>query len=139
MTAMERVCATPTCKAIIPPQKGRARPRKYCEVCRPPRKRPNPRVFTLPDDRRDVRQSSVGLLEAYRRRLEDAGRVDAPEGVHVLTLAEMLTVGQHTASGAASLSRELRAAMEEAMKGTKPAADFIDELAERRRKKISSA
>lgn len=79
------------------------------------------------------------LVEAYRAQLEGAGRLDTPEGAHVMLLAELFATGQHTSSGAATLSRELRAALEVAMRGAAKKADAVDELSERRRRKTESA
>lgn len=147
---MERTCEQ--CGAKIPPQKGSARPRKFCATCRPPRNRPNPRVIKTPrtDEGQEASAAPVdlptgrkpgrpGLVETYRRQLEAAERLETPEGAHVLLLAELLAGDGHTAAGAASLSRELRAAMEEAMKGAPPLADRLDELAARRAQKAAGA
>jgi hypothetical protein len=72
------------------------------------------------------------LVAQYRAELAEAKRLDTPAGQHALFLAEMLAAGKHTASGAASLSREVREAMAVAMKGAgKP--DAVDELTARRR------
>lgn len=136
---MERTCATEGCGNTIPPQKGRARPRKFCEECRPPKNRPNPRVITLPEAAGEPVEESPGLVASYRAQLEAADRLDSPEGALVMHLARLFEAGQHTASGAASLSRELRAAMEEALKGAPAKADSLDELAARRQAKVSGA
>lgn len=135
---MPRICDTPGCGTEIPPQKGSARPRKYCETCRPPRNRPNPRVIQLP--KAEVAEGEpTGLVASYRQRLEEAERLNTPEGEHVLLLANLLAGSGHTAAGAASLSRELRAAMEETLKHAPRAADKLDELQERRRMKAAGA
>lgn len=84
-----------------------------------------------------VRES--GLVEAYRLQLESAERLNTPEGAHVMLLARLFEAGTHTAAGAASLSRELRAALAEALKGAPKAADGVDELRERRRRKAGLA
>lgn len=80
-----------------------------------------------------------GLVETYRKQLEAADRLDTPEGALVLHLATLFVAGEHTASGAASLSRELRAAMEVALRGAARKDDAIDELTARRRAKAASA
>lgn len=137
---MERTCAE--CGASIPPQQGSARPRKYCVLCRPPRNRPNPRVIELPDAKAAPEAPSrpvTGLVASYQRQLEVVERLDTPEGAHVMLLAELLVAGSHTAAGAASLSKELRAAMEVAVKGAPRQADRLDELAARRVQKASNA
>ena len=142
---MDRPCATPGCTVGIPPQQGSARPRKYCTTCRPPRNRKNPRVVELPkpvDERPAPGQPATKtppLVESYRKQLEEAERLDTPEGALVLHLAMLFALGQHTAAGAASLSRELRAAMDVALRGAPAKADAVDELMERRRAKAASA
>lgn len=78
-------------------------------------------------------------MTAYRAQLEAADRLDCPEGAHVMLLAALFAEGQHTSSGAAALSRELRAALEVALKGAPKQADAVDELAERRRQKAAGA
>lgn len=140
-----RVCETPGCGAEIPPQQGSARPRKYCTTCRPSRNRTNPRVINLPtaDKAASTPEQSSGLMPglvaAYRKQLDDADRLGTPDGAHVMLLAGLLAAGDHTASGAASLSRELRAAMEVALRGAPRQADRLDELADRRHRKASGA
>lgn len=138
---MERTCAQ--CGAKIPPQKGSARPRKYCVTCRPPRGRPNPRViaFGVEQDAGEPNDEpeEPALVVAYRARLEGVDRVGTPEGQHVLFLASLLAAGGHTSSGAAALSKELRTAMDAALAGAPREADFMDELAERRAAKVAGA
>lgn len=78
------------------------------------------------------------LLRAYRRVLADADALDTPAGAQALHLAAFLATGLHTASGAASLSRELREAMATAMRGrAKP--DAVDDLRARRERKVAGA
>lgn len=139
---MKKTCATTGCDEVIPPQPGSARPRKYCTTCRPPRERKNPRVVDMPDRDAAPKTPSPGrlsLVATYRRQLEEAERLDTPDGALVLQLAELFELGDHTASGAASLSRELRAAMEVALRGAAKQGDSIDELTARRRAKAASA
>lgn len=78
-------------------------------------------------------------MASYRACLEKAGRADSPEGAHVLLLAELFAASGHTAAGAASLSRELRAAMEVALKDAPREPDRVDELAARRIAKAEGA
>lgn len=78
-------------------------------------------------------------MASYRARLEQAERLDTPEGAHALYLAQLFAEGQHTAAGAAALSRELRAAMEAATKDAPREADRMDELAARRAEKVAGA
>jgi hypothetical protein len=70
-----------------------------------------------------------GVVAAYRSGLESAGALDSPEGQLVMVLAERLVQGGHTASALASLSRELRAAYEAAIRGAAgQLADLVDDL-----------
>lgn len=132
---MRKPCAQ--CGATIPPQQGSARPRKFCVKCRPPRKGSNPRVVQLGDE--PPLEELPPLVASYRKQLETAERADTPEGLHVLHLAALFASGQHTAAGAASLSKELRAAMEFALRGAPRAADALDELSARRTQKAAGA
>lgn len=143
-----RTCESPTCGNVIPPQKGSARPRKYCTACRPPRNRPNPRLVTLDraeraDGPRDAPTAPLlaehPIVVQYRQRLTAAGRLDTTKGAVVMHLAALFAAGQHTAAGAAALSRQLLAAEEAALAGAKTQADAMDELEARRRHKVSSA
>ena len=140
---MVRICATEGCCEKLPPQKGRGKPREFCTTCRPPRNRANPRVIELPT-KAVVPVDNAGadeppLVASYRRQLEAAEQVDTPEGAHVMHLAMLFAASSHTASGAAALSRELRAAMEAALKDAPHQGDRLDELAERRAQKAGSA
>jgi hypothetical protein len=75
----------------------------------------------------------------YRAQLDKAERLDSPEGALVMHLAMLFESGEHTASGAAALSRELRAAMEIALSGAAKQGDLLDELSARRQQKADSA
>src|SRR5882724_1870608 len=107
------------CLAAIPPQQGSARPRIYCVSCRPPRNRPNPRLIDLPKPQESSEPAGEvsPLVTTYQQVLKAADRLATPEGAHVMHLAELFANGRHTAAGAASLSKELRAAMESALRG----------------------
>lgn len=136
---MAKVCETPDCDRPLPPHKGRQRPRKFCEVCRPPRNRPNPRAIQLAVADTPPVPADPPLVASCRKRLAAAGREADPLGAQALLLAEMLAAGGHTAAGAASLSRELRAAMDAALAGAPAEPDALDELARRRDRKLSGA
>jgi len=133
----ERICQE--CSAIIPPQQGSARPRKFCVVCRPPKNRPNPRVITLPKSSDTLPDIDLPVVASYRRQLDAADRLETPEGTHVMLLVELFANGKHTAAGAASLSKELRSAMELALRGAAKQADALDELSARRTRKATGA
>lgn len=79
------------------------------------------------------------LVAIYRRDLAAAERLDTPKGQHVMLLAQTISSGAHTAAGMASLSRELREALADALAGAKVAADPLDEIAARREMKAAGA
>ncbi len=75
---------------------------------------------------------SGGLLEALRRELADAGRLDTALGQQAIALAVKLASPFDTGSAMAAVSRELRAVREEALRGAEQVADPLDELRLRR-------
>ncbi|WP_327029720.1 hypothetical protein OG989_04140 [Micromonospora sp. NBC_01740] len=77
----------------------------------------------------------VGLVAVVDRELAAAGRADTSKGAIALRLAETLADGGHTASGIAALAKELRATIDEALKGAKEAGDGLDELKARRERR----
>lgn len=77
------------------------------------------------------------LVAATRKKLTDAGRLDTVLGQQALLLAQRLTEGRiDTGSSLASLSKELRAVMVDALEGTSRTVDPVDELEERRARKF---
>lgn len=77
------------------------------------------------------------LVAATRKKLTDAGRLDTVLGQQALLLAQRLTEGRiDTGSSLASLSKELRAVMVDALEGVSRGADPVDELKERRARKF---
>lgn len=83
--------------------------------------------------------SAGGLVEAVRRELEAAQRLDSFLGQQALGLAARIEAGGDTGSAVAALSKELRAVMDAALADAPKAADALDELSERRRRKASGA
>ncbi len=73
-----------------------------------------------------------GLVEALRRELETAGRLDTALGQQALALAVKLASPFDTGSAMAAVSRELRAVRGEALRGAEQVADPLDELRLRR-------
>jgi hypothetical protein len=74
----------------------------------------------------------AGLVEAIRRELEEAERVDTVLGQQALELAGRIVSPLSTGASVATLSRELRTVMAEATAGAVLAADPLDELRLRR-------
>ncbi len=79
---------------------------------------------------------SGGLLEALRRELVEAGRLETALGQQAMALAVKLGSPSDTGSAMAAVSRELRAVREEALRGAgqdaSPLSRARDELAARR-------
>jgi hypothetical protein len=80
------------------------------------------------------------IVEHYRDRLAEAGRLNTPEGAHVMTLVHLLHHLQRNdiTAGAAALSKELRDSMTLALKNAQ-GTDSVDMLMARRRARITGA
>lgn len=98
-----------------------------------------------PDAQREVSQyanrllADAALVEAYQQELAQAERLATPAGAHVMRLVLAFVGSSHsTPSALAQLSKELRAAMAEAMKGAPRVADAVDELQAARRRRRSA-
>ena len=76
-------------------------------------------------------------MQAVRAELEAADRLETALGQQAVVLAGLMGSQFDTGAAKASLSRELRAVMDAALADAPKAADRLDELAERRRRKAS--
>ena len=76
-----------------------------------------------------------GLVEATRKALEDADRLDTWLGQQALALAARVCAQGETGASVASLSKELRAVMEQALQGANVQQSVVDQLRERRDRK----
>lgn len=74
----------------------------------------------------------TGTLGAVVAELTAAGRLDSSSGQAAIALARRIDDGAESSSGLASLTRELRAAMAEALARAEAAGDALDELRARR-------
>ncbi len=112
---------------------------RYCDAtCRQRAKRACgvSSVAALPEPT----EAEPDLVAATRRELLRAKREDSVLGQQALALALRLSTGAaDTGSAVASLSKELRAVMAEAMAGVPAAPDLLDQLAARRVQKASGA
>ena len=146
-------CAAPGCGKPLPPSTG-TRPKLYCDsTCRSRASRGrgdgadhltvvtvaaatgSRRSTSDPDD--DPRPS---LVQVVQRELENGERLDTVAGQQALAIAVRMASAGTTGSAVATLSKELRVAMAEALAGvkrTKP--DAFDEIAERRAMKAANA
>jgi hypothetical protein len=103
-----------------------------------PKPKPSPApVVALPAQTPDPAPPKSGLVRAIEKQLAKAERLDTPAGQMALVLAERLSSGRDTGSALATLSRELTARMGEALAGATIEPDELDELAERRLRKVS--
>jgi hypothetical protein len=66
------------------------------------------------------------------RELEDAGRLDTVFGQAALVLARRIESPMETGSSIASMTKQLRETMVDALKGAAVAADPLDEIRARR-------
>jgi hypothetical protein len=82
---------------------------------------------------RETGEDEPELVAELRRALDAADRTASVDGQQALFLARRLAASTgDTASSVASLSKELRAARAEALKGVQPARSGLDELRARR-------
>lgn len=79
------------------------------------------------------------LVTATKAELLAAGKLDTVLGQQAVRLAERMCGLMDTGSAIASLSRELRAVMAEALADAPKAGDAMDELARRRRDRAAGA
>lgn len=80
----------------------------------------------------------VSAVEATRQALEEADRLSSAAGVNALLLAAKLDAGGDTGSAMAALSKQHLAALDEALKGARVASNPLDELRERRERRLAS-
>jgi hypothetical protein len=86
-----------------------------------------PTVVEMGEQARDRERGP--LLEATTTELEKAGRLTSPAGQAALALAQRIDYGgAETGSAMASLVREYRATMADALKGAEAANDELDQI-----------
>jgi hypothetical protein len=76
------------------------------------------------------------LETAARAELASVGREDSFAGAVAMHMARQMDRGGHTGSQTATMSRELRASLAEALRGGIPVGDGVDELQKRRAERI---
>lgn len=132
----------PKCVKRFTRPKGSSR--LYCEVCAPPKlraKRPaaGGTVTGLPgvgQGAPEVERAPGPLEMAARAELASVGREGSMAGAVAVHLAQLMDGGGHTGSQTASLSRELRASLADAVAGAMPVGDWLDELQQARQARI---
>jgi len=82
----------------------------------------------------------IGVVAAVAAELSAAGRLNTSLGQQALKLAVRLETSKtDTGAGLASLSKELRALMVQALAGVTQVDDPVDEIAKRRDEKLKRA
>jgi hypothetical protein len=84
----------------------------------------------------DAAPVAVDLLASVEADLSAGRRLETFLGQQAVTLARSMSSGLHTGSALAALSKELRAVMDEALKGASAVADPVDEVRDRRDRKL---
>ena len=83
--------------------------------------------------------ASCSVEKATRKALTDAGVVDSPLGQSALALAEMLDDSDTASTARVAAAKELRATLGEATAGRSAVKDPVDELRERRERRLAGA
>jgi hypothetical protein len=116
---------------------GEPRCRRERERERARRRRGGPLAFFVPLPVPSEALEVGPVEEATRKALEAAGPLSTPIGVSALGLARRLDHSEREkASGFVALAREHRRTVDEVLKNTPPPKDAIDELRERRKRKL---
>lgn len=137
---LSAVSSRGSCGACGKSLEGRRGNAKYCdEKCRR-----DFRVGKRPADAAD-RESrdefiDVGsVLESTKEKLEEADRVSSPAGRAALKLAARIDVAYRldSAAGLAALTKQYHDTLDKALDGAVVEGDLVDELTERRRKRLA--
>lgn len=114
------------------PYQARSARSRYCgSTCRA--RASESKVTDLPK----VTDGDGPAVKAARAALAAADRLDTPAAAAALALGALLDAG--LPSGAASVAKEYRAAVAEALAGVAPATDLVDELRARREQRFRGA
>lgn len=107
---------------------------KFCgDTCRKRSQRAGPRETSpVPVKLHPLTHSASPLVVAVEAELAAADRVDTMLGQTSLELARRIASDHETGSAVASLTKQLRETMADALKGVAQAADPLDELRARR-------
>lgn len=89
-----------------------------------------------PSDPRPPAQQLVGVTGATYRELEVAERLDTAYGQAAIVLARRIDAGRDTGSAIATMTRQLRETLAEALKGARREDSKLDELTQRRLERL---
>lgn len=103
--------------------------RKRDRLGTPPPRREGAQVYAIPK----VASSDTGFLAATEAQLTEAGRLETYQGLAAMFAARVLDSGvQDTMSSMATMLREYKASMREALEGVKTVDDPVENLLKRR-------
>jgi len=132
---MQRKCATcgKTYQATRPNSKY-CKPGCRVRAHRSPKKSPKPVDLSLPELLAGLGSAKTGwpLTDAAARELEAADRLDTVLGQAALVLARRIESPMETGASIASMTKQLRETMADALKGAQQVADPLDEIRARR-------
>lgn len=129
-----------TCARCAQPFSAKSKRARFCSVkCRTQATRARAQgqpeespLAVKPKRTRKPKPPTSGTLAAVVAELTDAGRLDTSAGQAAVALATRIDQGAESSSGLAALTREMRAAMAEALANVAQAGDALDELRARR-------
>ena len=128
---------TRSCESCGRPYEARRPNSKFCgDTCRKRKQRAPDSVAPVTSVPPAVTHSA--LAAAIELTLIDAERLDTFQGRQALALARRIDSPHETGSAVSSLSKELRAVMDEAMKGAHVKTDPVDELRRKREQKLAA-
>ena len=120
---------TRSCNVCQRPYEAKRATSKYCGVtCRTRASRAGTTEAVVAD----LPTPSAGLEDALTRELDGAGRLDTWLGQSALELARRISSPHESGASIASLTKQLRETMADALKGAATADDALDELRKRR-------
>ena len=117
-----------TCGEPIPQRRGRGAPRKRCETCSPPAKRPDKKPTLVTFTAKPGRNVHSATLDV----LTEAGRVETPLGQAALVLAARIDANQDSGGAIAAMAKQLASTLSAATAGANVVASPVDELRARR-------
>jgi hypothetical protein len=129
---------TRNCDQCSKPYEAHRPTSKYCSsTCRVRAKR-LPTTADPPVAHHSTLVAAGPVEVACRTELLAAQRIDAAAGRAALALAARIDAGQETGAGLASLSKEFRAALAQALLNAKKEPDALDQLRARRAQRLAA-
>lgn len=128
---LERECEGCGVRYVAKTKRSRFHDERCAERSRKRRKRAGGDVVP-------IRSSGAvrSTVEVTQRALEEADRLETPDGVAAMRLAEKLDAGGDTGSAMAALSKEYRSTMAAATANIEEEADIVRDLEQRRGRRL---